>query len=404
MGKETTDMAPISFAASGATDEGATERTANGHSTPELSRPGPRSPSASSTGPSSFSPSGSSSSSPGQFGPSGSGMRQPPTDSGGSRHALAAPFGPYAWRGESLDRGVGHYTFPAEVIRELDSVARYIALNPLPAVALKPDDFLLVNTRRFAARLNCELTRGCGFVLLDRLPLDNWTQLGVQAAYWLLSSCIARPVAQSHDGKLLYDVRDSGRPAGNGVRPDVTRVGQNFHTDNSYNLCPPECVGLLCVNTAQSGGQSGIVSFGWAYQELSRRYPDLLTRLYEPYWFDRQREHAENDEKVIAHPLFERRKGTLLARLSHRQVVNGQQLAGEPLDTVSATALNALEAILEEPGAARNFMFERGQIQYVNNLALGHRRSEFVDAPPPAPKRHLLRIWLRNAGLPGYHG
>ena len=38
-------------------------------------------------------------------------------------------------------------------------------------------------------------------------------------------------------------------------RPDVTRAEQSFHTDNSYNVCPPECVGLLCLQTDRPRGR-----------------------------------------------------------------------------------------------------------------------------------------------------
>ena len=48
--------------------------------------------------------------------------------------------------------------------------------------------------------------------------------------------------------------------------------------------------------------------------------------------------------------------------------------------------------------------FEPGQIQYVNNRATGHARTEFVDFPEPERKRHLVRLWLRDAGRRGYCG
>ena len=33
-----------------------------------------------------------------------------------------------------------------------------------------------------------------------------------------------RPVAQKWDGTMIYDVRDTGKKPGNGVRPDITNV------------------------------------------------------------------------------------------------------------------------------------------------------------------------------------
>src|SRR5262249_46971652 len=154
------------------------------------------------------------------------------------------------------------------------------------------------------------------------------------------------------DGTSIYDVRDLGRPPGNGVRPDITNVEQNFHTDNSYNNVPPHYVGLLCLRTAMEGGVSGLVSFASAHEEMRRQNPELLARLYRPFSFDRQREHAPADVMTTHHPLFEPQGDRLVARLSRFQVVNGHKVAGVPLDDEGAAALEAFERILDTPGLA----------------------------------------------------
>ena len=314
----------------------------------------------------------------------------------------AERFGTETWQGAMLDPARGHLSLPCAVADELNDCVDYLRRNPLPALALRTPDFALSATRSFARQLHDELDHGCGFVLVDRLAVEHWSREECIAAYWLLASCIARPVAQSHDGKMVYDVRDRGRPPGNGVRPDVTNVGQNYHTDNSYNHVPPHYVSLLCLQPSRSGGASGIVNFGWALETMRERHPQLTDRLFEPYFFDRQREHPAGDVMVSHHPLFERDGEQLIARLSHRQVVNGHLLAGQPLDDEGRTALEALEAILNEPGAAKTFMFEAGQIQVINNRALGHCRTAFEDFEEPGRKRHLVRLWLRDGGAPGY--
>ena len=308
------------------------------------------------------------------------------------------------WHGGTLRADAGRLTLTDGVIDELDAAVDYLRANPLPVLALDLQDFRLEQTRSLATNLRHLLADGPGFALLDRFPLECWNHDEAAAAYWLLSACIGRPVAQSWDGKMVYAVRDKGKPPGNGVRPDVTKAGQNFHTDNSYNHQPPSVVGLLCLQPARSGGRSGVISFHWAHAQMRERHPELLERLYQPYYFDRQREHAPNDEMVVRHALFETIRGHLQARLSHRQVVNGHKLAGVPLDTAGAHALEAFEAILNEPGAGREFDFEPGQLQYVNNLALGHRRSAFEDFAEPERKRYLVRLWLRDHGKRGYGG
>lgn len=317
---------------------------------------------------------------------------------------MNAEFKIASWRGDELPPSPGRITLPSAVIDELAEVARYLDRNPMPPLSLMPDDFALLATAKFGREVRRELDSGLGFVLLDRLPVEHWTLEQCRAVYWLLGRAVGRPVAQSHDGKMLYDVKDFGRPAGNGVRPDVTNIGQNFHTDNSYNTTPPEVVGLMCIHPARQGGLSGIVNFRWAHTELGRTAPELLERLHEPFYFDRQREHAATDVKHISHPLFEARNNQLIGRLSKRQVVFGYKLAGKPLDARGEQALDEFESLMNDPGVPVHFDFAPGQIQFINNLALGHNRTGFVDFEAPEKKRHLLRLWLRDYGRPGYGG
>ena len=246
---------------------------------------------------------------------------------------------------------------------------------------------------------------GPGFAIVDRLPVERWSPGGARAVWWLLASLVARPVAQKWDGTSIYDVTDLGRPPGNGVRPDVTNAEQNFHTDNSYNHVPPHYVGLMCLRTAMEGGVSGIVSFAAAHEEMRKRHPDLLPRLYRPFYFDRQREHAPDDVMTTHHPMLEDKDGRLVARLSHFQVKNGQKLAGVPLDAQGAAALEAFEAILERARACRRASSSsRARCSSSTTGALGHKRTAFRDWPEPERKRLLVRLWLRDSGSRAYNG
>jgi alpha-ketoglutarate-dependent taurine dioxygenase len=308
------------------------------------------------------------------------------------------------WRGDELPAGVGRIALPVEVERELDGIVATLDRGPVPLLLLRPEEFALDASRVFARAVKRSLDDGPGFAIVDRLPVERWPESGARAVWWLLASLVARPVAQKWDGTSIYDVCDLGRPPGNGVRPDVTNVEQNFHTDNSYNHVPPHYVGLMCLRTAMEGGVSGIVSFATAHEEMRRRHPDLLPRLYQPFYFDRQREHAPGDVMTTYHPMFERHGDRLVSRLSRFQVINGHKLAGVALDPEGAAALEAFEAILNAPGMAARFHFEPGQMQLIDNRALGHKRTAFRDWSEPERKRLLVRLWLRDEGSRAYNG
>src|SRR5262245_6316620 len=312
--------------------------------------------------------------------------------------------GPLVWTRETLGPEDGVLRLGPDCRRELASALALIRANPLPTLMIEPSAFRFSACRTLMSQAKTMLEAGVGYVLIDRLGLEECTLDEAKALYWVLTQLLARPVAQSWDGKMIYDVRDFGRPPGNGVRPDITNAEQSFHTDNSYNLCPPDYVALLCVRPAMEGGISRIVSFYTAHNEMLARHRDLLRRLYEPFLFDRQREHAPDDAKVLRHALFEYDGERLTARLSRYQVRNGHALAAVPLDAEGEAALEALDEIMKAPQFNREFFVERGQIQILDNRRLGHRRTAFRDSPEPERKRHLVRLWLRDWGRRFYNG
>ena len=122
-------------------------------------------------------------------------------------------------------------------------------------------------------------------------------------------------------------MRDTGRQAlpGSGVRPDQTNIDLKFHTDNSYNPTPPECVVLFCLRTAKSGGHSRVASFHTLYNALLAAPSGALPRLYRPFWFDRQREFHDGETPVFAAPVFTA-GAELHARFSAHQIRGGYAL------------------------------------------------------------------------------
>ena len=312
--------------------------------------------------------------------------------------------GNVVWDAASLQPDDGFIKLDVGVIDELRKVVEVLRTNPLPIELLDPKDLDLNECIRVFARVKQILDAGVGFVIIDKLPMDEFSKEEAKAIYWLLSQLVSRPVAQSWDGKMIYDVTDLGKPPGNGVRPDVTNAEQNFHTDNSYNLCAPDYVALLCLRPAKDGGISSIVSFHTVYNEILAKHPDLLCRLFTPYLFDRNLEHAPNAPAVISHSLMHITDGQLTCRLSRRHVINGYKMACTELDALGLEALETLEATMNQRHLIREFFFEPGQIQIVDNRRLGHRRTGYSDYQELDKKRHLVRLWLRARGGRFYNG
>jgi len=288
-----------------------------------------------------------------------------------------------------------------EIRRAVDEIRAF----PMPTIVFRPEDFAMPACREQMARVRHILDRGVRFAIIDRLRVAEMDTSEATAIYWILSSMISRPVAQKLDGTLIYDVLDTGQEAlpGSGVRPDKTNIEIRFHNDNAYNNTPPDYVGLLCLRQAMSGGHSRVISFHSAHNALLARYPGRLPRLYQPFWFDRQREYHPGEIPIFPAPAFEN-SGELKARFSVHQINSGYAMKGEALDEDGEAAIAAMLEVFEADGLAVDFDLEPGQLQFVDNRALGHSRTAFVDHPEPDRKRHLVRLWMRDHGRRAYPG
>jgi alpha-ketoglutarate-dependent taurine dioxygenase len=309
-----------------------------------------------------------------------------------------------AWTRDSVASADWRVPISRECVAELEGAVDHIRRDPLPVVLREPSEFPLRACAETMAGVRRLLDDGIGLAVLDRLPVERWSEDESRAVYWLLGSLLGRTVAQKWDGTMIYDVRDTGRGLGYGVRRSVTNLDLQFHTDGAWLAMPADLVGLCCLNPAREGGVSRFVSLYTVHNELARRHPDLLDRLYQPYCWDRQAEHAVDDAKISRRPVFHWNGARLLARYYEGLVVNGQELAGEELDATGREALAAMRAVVDSPQLWVEFTIERGQVQYLNNHQFAHSRTDFVDHPEPHLKRHMIRLWHRQGGRRTFHG
>lgn len=313
--------------------------------------------------------------------------------------------GKQAWVGAEIRDADWFFRLSEQGLLEIRAAVAKLRRDSLPIERLTPGHFDMPACRDLMRSVRSALDEGVRFAVVDRLPLDELSDDEGRALHWLLSSHIARPVAQKLDGTMIYDVHDTGKKArpGSGVRPDKTNMEQFFHNDNSYNETQPEYVGLLCIRPAKAGGINHVISLYTVHNELLRSHKRVLPRLYRPFWFDRQGEGLSGEPRVISGPLL-RYDGKLRARLGLHQIKGGYELMNQALDEEGLDAIEALKNVLANTVLSFPFVFERGQLQYVNNRELGHRRTGFEDYEQPQRKRLLVRVWLRDAGQAGYQG
>jgi alpha-ketoglutarate-dependent taurine dioxygenase len=302
-----------------------------------------------------------------------------------------------SWTRDSIAPDGWLIPLPAECVAELDEVAATVRATPRPVDTLDPADFSLRACTAVMASVRAKLETDTGLAVVDRFPVERYNHAENLAIGWLLAAMLGQVVAQKTNGTRLYDVKDSGQALSYGVRRSVTNLGQPFHTDGGWLWKAPAFVGLFCLESAMEGGLSRFASLVTAHHELRRRRPDLLARLYQPFDWDRQGEHAPDAPRVSRQPVFEYEGGTLASRYYEDYMRNGSKLAGVELDDEGARALEAMREIVDDPASWVEFRIEKGQLQYLNNRQFAHSRTAFVDAGP-GQGRHMLRLWNRDEG------
>jgi hypothetical protein len=249
------------------------------------------------------------------------------------------------------------------------------ALFPLPTLATR------------LAAVERELAVGRGFALLRGLPLADFNDGEIATIYCGIGAHLGVNVAQSLDGDRLGHVMDRG-----GTDRYYTRGGElEFHMD------PVDVVGLLCLKGAVKGGASRIVSAMAIHNAVLEERPDLLKILYRGFHNSR-RGHGET---AWPHPVPTFAPGRLGIECYHLPITIRQAVEeGYPLTAEDQAALNLIAEVAARPEFYLDMNFQEGDIQFLNNRAILHARTDYVDDPDPTLKRHLLRLWLMMPNWP----
>jgi hypothetical protein len=234
------------------------------------------------------------------------------------------------------------------------------------------------------------MIRGRGFVQLRGLPVDRWSRRAMATAYWGIGTHLGRAVSQNAKGHVLGHVRDLGlSPEDPNARIYQTTARQNFHTDSC------DLVGLLCLQTARSGGLSCLVSSATVFNRMLATRPDLVAALMEPVCIDRRGEKHADGKGWWRAAVFNLRGDEITTIYTRRYIESAQRFPEVPrLSDAYRAALDLFDAICEEPEVRLDIEFRPGDIQFVCNHAVLHDRTAYEDWPEPDRKRHLLRLWL----------
>jgi alpha-ketoglutarate-dependent taurine dioxygenase len=304
-----------------------------------------------------------------------------------------------AWRREDLESATWLIEADDGVLEELDALAESLP-ESIEIETIESSRFDLPRTRSLMAGITQRLSADTGFAVLDGLPFERWGERGASAVSWVLCDLVCPPVMQKWTGTRMYAVRNTGAQLGYGVRRSLTNLKQDLHTDGPWLGATPNFMALSCVRQAAEGGVSRITSLAAAHDALSKSAPELLSRLYEPFYWDRQAEHAKGDVPVSFLPVYRSGPNGVHAGYYDDYIRNGYKLANARLDERGEEALRVLRDFVESPENCFEFRLKQGQIFFLNNHLVAHGRSAFTDSGES--DRLLLRLWLRESGGIGF--
>jgi hypothetical protein len=304
-----------------------------------------------------------------------------------------------AWRAATIDDPSAWYEPLPESGWEI--VERKLARfrrGDLPATAIEVSPTERAEAAAALAPIREALEAGRGFTIIDGVPLERYTPSEAHAVYWIVGQLLGVPVVQNVQGTLLYDVRDTGQDVAYGARFSVTSAESSFHTDNSFGATVVDYVGLLCLQSARSGGLSQNVSGYSAYEELARSEPAVLEVLARPFHVDRRGGVQPGEASTVQFPVLTRDGDALLYRYLRYWIEAGHEKANQPLTREQLHALDTLDAVLARPELRVEFTLRPGQMMFINNRWILHNRTAFEDDPAPERRRHYVRLWLAAAG------
>ena len=247
-------------------------------------------------------------------------------------------------------------------------------------------DFDHPEINALADGLSETIRHGRGAVLLSGVSRATHSEEDMERIYWGIGVCLGEPAVQSMLGDRLGHVQHvKDDPVARGYRSNEELTP---HTD-SYRI-----VGLMCLQQAESGGLSRIVSSLAIHNEIRATRPELLEALYEGYYYAvAEAQFSDQPVTDFKIPVFCCIDDMVSCNYVRSFMRRAAALRGETLPAKLLEALDYFDLVATRDDVGVQFMLEPGEMLIWHNFQMLHARQAYQDSP--AHTRHLLRLWLK---------
>ncbi|KND95038.1 hypothetical protein TOPH_00091 [Tolypocladium ophioglossoides CBS 100239] len=295
---------------------------------------------------------------------------------------------PLAWSGHQLAQQDDYIFLLDETsVREAEQALERFKKLGLDGDLITRENFPLPNLGLKLNQLRRDIHEGRGFGLIRGLNPRKYSVEDLAMLHLGIQVHVAnRQGRQDKKGNMLVHIvaDDSSREKSTHHRHSTAPI--TFHNEEAGDI-----VSWLTRSTAAKGGKCIIASAYTVYNVLAASRPDLVRTLARSDWpfalprFQCRPVMFYHKERLITN--FGR--AALLGSASHVRSNRFPKLTGSQMEALDTIESIAQATQLEIPTQA-------GDIHFINNLAVLHRREGFVNGQSANERRHLVRMRLRD--------
>jgi len=230
------------------------------------------------------------------------------------------------------------------------------------------------------------LTDNIGFCLIKGLNISGCNHKYLEEFLIDFGSLFGEVIPQNSLDEKIVHVINKGQSLAKGGRYHNTSDSGSMHTDSPQYSKPPKLLGLMCIESAISGGESRLVDSISIYKKLQEEEINYLNLLNKDFKFDKRGDYKSGEKSYTLAPIFEVGKDKFTFRYLF-DYINLEEEDKETLDAISR-----LNFLLDQDKYNFRFRLEIGDILLVNNYRLAHGRDKFQDHA--SSKRLLYRLWV----------
>lgn len=281
------------------------------------------------------------------------------------------------WRGSEMAPNTNRWlrTLSTREIDELSAVVDELMESQVPMQIVTAERAPLPQLAPLILDWREEISKKSGFVLVRGLPVNAWGEEKSAYAYWVLGHHFGTPGAQNLEGELLghvIDYEETEQRAS--VRSYRTSAHIDFHCDAA------DVVGLLCMQTAKKGGQSRIVSSVAIFNEVMRREPQLITRLFSTFEVDFRGDNPPGTpEHLPVQPCTYAPQSGLQTFYHSEYYRSAERFDDVVIDAEQRAVMDLYDALCLNDDFHLDMWLEPGDMQFISNHTIVHSRTEYED-------------------------